>query len=322
MSLIFPIFDIVTTSTTKLTLPINHPFWEIHKPGDRWNCKCSLKQTDEPVNASGLVGWTPAPPQPGQDNNPAKDGQIFSDTHPYYTEAYPGAEQAVNNLLRKRSPSSLRRTEEEKARILRDWNARKQSRDNEARIAEILQVPMPRRSMTFEEANALRSNPNYQENVWNMYSVNCQSCVVSHELRMRGWDVEAIGNNKRRDSLARRLSRMVNHAWIDPTTNSAPLRIEINGFDDLVQRVTTIGRYHVRWGWNGSLSGHIITFERTKNEAFFYDPQDGTRYSLEEINRQWGGKTRGMQYYRVDNLNVNPDFVRVVKPKKKRRNAK
>ena len=36
----------------RLTLPVNHPFWQEHRPGDRWNCKCSLQQTDEPVNAS------------------------------------------------------------------------------------------------------------------------------------------------------------------------------------------------------------------------------------------------------------------------------
>ncbi len=29
-------------------LPINHPFWNAHRPGDRWNCKCSLSATDEP----------------------------------------------------------------------------------------------------------------------------------------------------------------------------------------------------------------------------------------------------------------------------------
>lgn len=80
---------------TKLTLPVNHPFWDEHHPGDRWNCKCTLKQTDEPVNASGLEGWTPPLPMPGLDNNPAKDGKLFSDTHPYITEAYPGAREAV-----------------------------------------------------------------------------------------------------------------------------------------------------------------------------------------------------------------------------------
>ena len=66
----------------RLTLPINHPFWDEHHPGDRWNCKCSLMQTDEPVNAEALEGWTPPLPMPGLDNNPAKDGKLFSDTHP------------------------------------------------------------------------------------------------------------------------------------------------------------------------------------------------------------------------------------------------
>ena len=84
---------------TKLTLPVNHPFWDEHRPGDRWNCKCSLMQTDEPVNASGLEGWTPPLPMPGLDNNPAKDGKLFSDTHPYITEAYPGAEEAVRKAV-------------------------------------------------------------------------------------------------------------------------------------------------------------------------------------------------------------------------------
>lgn len=85
----------------KLTLPVNHPFWDEHHPGDRWNCKCTLQQTDEPVNAEALEGWTPPLPMPGLDNNPADDGKIFSDTHPYYTEAYPGAAGAVRATVGK-----------------------------------------------------------------------------------------------------------------------------------------------------------------------------------------------------------------------------
>lgn len=84
----------------KLTLPVNHPFWEEHHPGDRWNCKCTLQQTDEPVNDEALDGWTPPLPMPGLDNNPAKGGKIFSDTHPYKTEAYPGAAGAVKATVR------------------------------------------------------------------------------------------------------------------------------------------------------------------------------------------------------------------------------
>ena len=106
--------------TKKLTLPVGHPFWQEHRPGDRWNCKCSLQQTDEPVNASALDGWTPPLPQPGLDNNPAKDGQIFSDTHPYFTEAYPGAGDAEKNLLEEIKHPFIAKTVEEAERFILD----------------------------------------------------------------------------------------------------------------------------------------------------------------------------------------------------------
>lgn len=70
----------------KLTLPVDDPFWNKHRPGDRYNCKCSLQATDEPV-----VPYEedpdlpkPQPPHKGLENNPGKDGRIFSDKHPYY----------------------------------------------------------------------------------------------------------------------------------------------------------------------------------------------------------------------------------------------
>lgn len=66
----------------KLTLPVNHPFWEKHRPGDRWNCKCTLQQTDDPVNDEVIRDFYPVPQQPGLDNNPADDGKLFSDSHP------------------------------------------------------------------------------------------------------------------------------------------------------------------------------------------------------------------------------------------------
>lgn len=85
----------------KLTLPINHPFWKSHRPGDRWNCKCSLRQTDEPATTEAIADFKPVPSQAGLDNNPAQDGKLFSDSHPYYTEAYPGAEKAAEKLMMK-----------------------------------------------------------------------------------------------------------------------------------------------------------------------------------------------------------------------------
>lgn len=66
----------------KLTLPVDDPFWNEHHPGDRWNCKCSLEATDEPVVRP--AGLEPTLPQRGLENNPGKDGHTFSDKHPYF----------------------------------------------------------------------------------------------------------------------------------------------------------------------------------------------------------------------------------------------
>lgn len=66
----------------KLTLPVDDPFWEEHHPGDRWNCKCSLEATDDPVVRP--AGMEPTKPQRGLENNPGKDGHTFSDNHPYF----------------------------------------------------------------------------------------------------------------------------------------------------------------------------------------------------------------------------------------------
>lgn len=65
-----------------LTLPVDDPFWDDHHPGDRWNCKCSLEATDEPVNRPDDLEETK--PHRGLENNPGKDGKIFNDTHPYF----------------------------------------------------------------------------------------------------------------------------------------------------------------------------------------------------------------------------------------------
>lgn len=69
----------------KLTLPVEHPFWNKHHPGDRWNCKCSLESTDDPASPDDILDDLPIEPaQRGLENNPGKDGKIFNDTHPYF----------------------------------------------------------------------------------------------------------------------------------------------------------------------------------------------------------------------------------------------
>jgi len=83
-----------------LTLPIDDDFWNKHRPGDRWNCKCSLKQTDEPVTPNVILSSMPnIIPDKGLDNRVDKDGKIFSDTHPYIATADKKAQKAVKRFI-------------------------------------------------------------------------------------------------------------------------------------------------------------------------------------------------------------------------------
>lgn len=71
----------------KLTLPVSDPFWDEHHPGDRWNCKCSLEQTDDPATPELKAEFTGENPQQGLTNNPGKDGHTFSQDHPYFPDS-------------------------------------------------------------------------------------------------------------------------------------------------------------------------------------------------------------------------------------------
>ncbi len=68
----------------KLTLPVGDPFWGHHHPGERWGCKCTCEQTDEPVNDLGMNGHYPDTASKGLHGNPAETGHLFSEDHPYY----------------------------------------------------------------------------------------------------------------------------------------------------------------------------------------------------------------------------------------------
>ena len=66
--------------------PISDPFWNEHRPGDRWNCKCSLTSTDEPCTAAPM-GDKNSTPQPGLDSNPGTNKAVFAQSHPYFPKS-------------------------------------------------------------------------------------------------------------------------------------------------------------------------------------------------------------------------------------------
>lgn len=66
-------------------LPIGDEFWTEHRPGDRWNCKCSLRQTDKAPTATPRVSGKQHAPQPGLRAKPGSE-EVFSEDHAYYPE--------------------------------------------------------------------------------------------------------------------------------------------------------------------------------------------------------------------------------------------
>ena len=65
------------------TLPIDDPFWEEHCPGDRWNCKCYLRNTDKEATDRPTSDNPYDLRHDGLEGNPAHTGEIFTDNCAY-----------------------------------------------------------------------------------------------------------------------------------------------------------------------------------------------------------------------------------------------
>lgn len=84
-----------------LVLPITHSFWNNHRPGDEWGCKCGLEATDDSVITElAIPDSADSEPSPGLGGNPAHTGKIFSDDHPYIANAYQGASRTVQKFIK------------------------------------------------------------------------------------------------------------------------------------------------------------------------------------------------------------------------------
>ena len=232
------------------------------------------------------------------------------------------------NILAAAKARHEARTDKQINDILTRWDERKYTSAQKQNFKVIENKMGLKRgiSMDFEKANQGKGNIDYKSGL-TAFRVNCQSSVVAHELRMRGFDVTAKPNWQMGDD-PNKLSHGTWKCWIkaDGTPFEMPERfaykISKNGnyiglpYKETIQQINEhtkeVGRYHVSFGWKGEKYGHIVTMERKADgTALWYDPQTGRR---DFFDREYAKKIKGVRAYRVDNLLFDAKNWNVVRP--------
>ena len=200
---------------------------------------------------------------------------------------------------------------------------KRESKQNDAMLANISQLEenfgiKRGKAMTFEEANTGRENPNYKSGGIG-YSVNCQTCTVTHELRRRGFDVEAKPNNNNSayDYLDSKgvnwMQRFLNQDGSDVDYNFTWKWAKVKGYKQMTinrlieylnEQTQSEGRYEIYCAWKGG-SAHVFCAERTEGVLKFFDPQSGKEG--ESVQRYISNmKANSVGVIRMDDKIINP----------------
>lgn len=201
-----------------------------------------------------------------------------------------------------------RMTSKEKAAISEHTEVHNYSEAQKQNFQDIIRETGFKRNspMTFQEADNGRANLYGDKD-------NCAVCVLTHELRLRGFDITALpyGSDT---SVA--LSGNTRSSWLTPKGKMPEFTAVLSGTENeiisKVEKATqAIGsRYHL--GWDNSIGfGHIITAVRTKNGLILYDPQRNDTWSLHEIISEMRENTK-LELLRVDRLLVRPDLLKTL----------
>jgi hypothetical protein len=179
--------------------------------------------------------------------------------------------------------------------------------------------------MSRDDANHERPNPNFR--LGSGYRINCQSCVVTYEARLRGYDVQTLPNTP--GSKLEELSRGTSKAWIDPKTGTHPEYIRDmtvtnakKAYEFLDKVVQKDARYTIEFEWRGRGNGaHIVSLDRNAEGIIrIYDPQTAKTFVgreaftyLKEIKyvRTFYGKKYPIppKLLRIDEMELNKEMV-------------
>ena len=198
--------------------------------------------------------------------------------------------------------------------------------ENQKKIEKTLSIERGK-PMTHKEADTGRPNPNYDKTSYE-WDHNCQCCVVTYEMRRRGYDVTAAAravDNDYQNSLAHNSG----YAYLDALTgdkvnpHDVHFRTSESAVDyakRLLADMSDVGRYEVSISWNEE-EGHIFSFERKANGTILvYDPQNdrGDRSTVGDTKEllllleyiQKCDRRFGLQVLRVDDKLINPLYIK------------
>ncbi len=177
----------------------------------------------------------------------------------------------------------------------------------------------PGAQMKFAEADGGKPNPNYK--LGGGYRINCQSCVVTYEMRRRGYNVQTLP--KTSGSMLDVLSRNTSLAWVDRTTGKPPAYI-IPGqptvkktYEYLQQTLKTDNRYTIEFAWKGR-GAHIVHIYKRADILRIYDPQTGKLYKGEAVHEYLKRvRPTTVQLMDVENCDINLNVVnKIMEPTK------
>ena len=145
---------------------------------------------------------------------------------------------------------------------------------------------LPRAEFTREEALS-GANPHYSTGKPEWRN-NCTRCAMTHEARIRGYDVTAAPRPKGDYS-----NQVAHKAYGTDLLWETPGKLASVGKGD-----PDGARYFVRFTWKGyGGGGHIVTAERRAGKTVFTDPQNG---GYDILHSELQGKVKDIRFIRVD----------------------
>lgn len=216
------------------------------------------------------------------------DGTSVSD----YTRTCGAAHNSQNdeNLLQERANLLYPNTQTKQDNVLTGGAAK--INNNNQTIAGVERGE----PMSFEDAGK-GVNPNYNYQIRNDYTTNCQSSVAVFEARLRGYDIETkLSKGFDEVETLDELKEHPNNAYIDPKTGKKPYftTLKVKNAEECEQWLNNNIKQGERYAfafkpmfnrsYNANETGHILEVMKDNNENLkFYDPQINRFYDRNMI---------------------------------------